>query len=153
MTDQPAGGKSRARLIALLGMLGSDYLGEVINAAKLANRLAKELGGWPALLDRSALEHELGVAVAAIHELLARNERLERELRRERARTAPQVRWVEPVTPSEKLDRCCENARFCSEWERDFLVSIASRRRLSEKQTACLDKIVVKIGRLVRLTG
>jgi hypothetical protein len=144
----------RTRLVALLGMLGSAFDGEVVNAAKLANALAAQLGGWGAVLpDETALEHELAVAVSAIRELLDLNDRLEAALRRERARTAPPVRWVEPRTLEEKIDLCCSHASHCTQWERDFLVSIAPRRRLSEKQVAVIDRIVTKVGRLARLAA
>jgi hypothetical protein len=130
-------------------MIGSAHDGEALNAARLAHALAIQLGGWQAvLLDETAVEHELAVATAAVRELLDRNEKLEAELRR--TRTLPRARWVEPHTISEKIDICCANTRWCSEWERTFLVSIASRRRLSEKQEAVLERIVAKVGRFTR---
>jgi hypothetical protein len=38
------------RLIQLLGMMGSSHDGEVLNAARLAHKLARSLGGWEVVL-------------------------------------------------------------------------------------------------------
>jgi hypothetical protein len=153
MADEEAEGRAhRNRLVLLLGMLGSDFPGEVVNAAKLANALAIKLGGWRAVLgEHEKLEHELQVARAAALELLDINEQLEAALRRERSRTTPRAVWVEPVTLGEKIDCACRHSRYCSDWERTFLTSLASRSRLSEKQLVVLDRIVLKCARFARM--
>jgi hypothetical protein len=48
--------QSRVRLAQLLGMVGSDHDGEALNAARLANKLVRDLGlTWPDVLGLGAV--------------------------------------------------------------------------------------------------
>jgi hypothetical protein len=143
------------RLAQLLGMLGSDFDGEVINAGRLAVRLVKDAGlTWQQVVDHN-------VAIQAARQLLAENERLcannkelQEEVRRLRARSIPiPSSWQEPQSTSEKVEQALEWTSVLTDWEREFATSIAGRWRLTGRQQDRLDQISLKIARIARARG
>jgi hypothetical protein len=150
-------GVDRTRLAQLLGMLGSDFDGEVINAGRLAVRMVKEAGiTWPQVLDG---ERER-VAVEAARVLLTENEQLQfrnRELQEELARLRrpplPQT-WTLPCTPGEQTAQAIEWTAILTDWERSFITDMSERwRPPTEKQQAILDRISSKIAGVARARG
>jgi hypothetical protein len=107
----------RERLAKLLGLLGSDQPGEVVNAARQAERLRREAGlSWS---DIVALG---GGRVGSVREVRSPHGGYTREL----------------------IERCLGSDQISS-WEIEFLCSVRRQRRpLSVKQIAVLDQIVGK---------
>jgi hypothetical protein len=107
---------ARQRLARLLGMLGSDHDGEVLNAARLADRLVRSAGAtWhdvvrppamPAPTDDDPLRRFPSCVAACIFVLKRRD--------------------------------------LLTEWERAFVPSVAECRRPSPKQNAVLRKLVLR---------
>jgi hypothetical protein len=105
----------RGRLAKLLGMLGSDHDGEVVAAAKQAERLRRKAGiTWAEI-------------VVPAKSLASRSDHLE---------------W--PETTTESIELCIEHADVLSGWDKKFLASIARRspNTLSEKQLSVLARMV-----------
>jgi hypothetical protein len=100
-------------------MLSSDHAGERDNAAQLATRMVRGSG----------LTWDLVVAVP----------RLERRSEPPRPPDPPPTDWRELAR------RCGAHPRWLSEWERDFLAGLPCWARLSSKQLATLDRIVLKL--------
>src|SRR5215813_13359059 len=118
----------RSRLAQLLGMLGSDFDGEVINAGRLADRMLKEAGvTWPEALDAER------VAVEAARVLLADNEQLQTENRQLQAelvrlrRPPLPTSWVLPQTPGEQTAQAIEWTGILNDWERSFVNDLSGR--------------------------
>jgi hypothetical protein len=65
-----------------------------------------------------------------------------------------QVRvWHEPQGHREAACECLAWPEILTNWEREFLRSIAGRWRLSGRQTHCLDRIVIKVRAFARASG
>ena len=95
---------SRAKLAAVLGMMGSDHDGEVLSAARTAERLRRATNlTWSQLL--------IGPDAGA------------------------DLPW------RELLDMARSRPELLSQWDRQFLTSIATQRTLSIKQQAVLRRI------------
>lgn len=148
---------NRSRLVQLLGMLGSDFDGEVVNAGRLAVRMLKDARtSWSEILDGG----QERVAVEAARVLLAENERLElenRELREDLARVRrpplPQT-WTLPQTPGEQTAQAIEWTAILNDWERGFITDMSERwRPPTERQQECLDRISTKIAGVARARG
>jgi hypothetical protein len=106
----------RGRLSRLLGMLGSHHDGEVVTAGRMAHSLISASHmTWPELL---------GVSDAP---------------------TPTTREWREPRCKNDILDRCADFAHVLSPWERQFVLSVAARKRLSAKQAAVIDRILDKV--------
>jgi hypothetical protein len=105
----------RERLARLLGMLGSDHVGEVANAGRLADKLVRAAGlSW----------HDV-VAPVPSHDEGA----VER---------APQD-WRQTAAT------CSRFPHLLNAWEAEFIAGLPWFPRLSSKQRDCLTKIVVRL--------
>src|SRR6516164_256598 len=141
----------RERLARLLGMLGSAHDGEVVNAGRLAVRLLKSAGlTWEQALNLDTSDLAVRTAQklwAENNHLRADNEILLDEVRRLRARSLETpASWRKPQSGAEQIEQAIEWTAFLSDWEREFVTSIAGRWRLTEKQQARLDRCLA-IGR------
>lgn len=114
----------RSRLAKLLGMLGSNFDGEVVNAARAADRLIKNAGEtW-----ESVIIHTTTIAVS--YQPHTRQ-------REYRAPPAPE-HW-------EEVKKYQAYTTVLNAWEAKFLESIGLRHSLSEKQQKVLARIRAKI--------
>jgi hypothetical protein len=114
--EPPIASLDRARLVKLLGMLGSAHEGEVVAAARQAERLRHEARAtWVDILAPAA-----GVQRSA----------------------TPATR--PPETVEAALALCADHLPRLTPWEQKFVRSVTSRpgRPLSEKQCAVLRGIV-----------
>jgi len=118
----------RDRLIKLLGMTGSDADGEVVNAARLANRLLRERQEtWEAALTPKP------IVVYPTHSPPPR------------PRPRPRGRTDTPWAAMCRI-MLWQYDELLNDWERMFLGSIMQQASLSEKQRAVLTKIATKCG-------
>ena len=115
-----------AKLVKVLGMLGSDYDGEIAAAGRRANQMIKAAGlTWGEVIAPPALPPP-----------------------------RPARRWRRPVSPSDTAALCLQwRDEALTDWEADFCRSIVGRRRVSEKQAAVLARVVAKVEAFVRSTG
>lgn len=111
----------RSKLIAILGMMGSDHDGEALNAARLASRLVRA--------NKTTWEELLSPTVSAP---TYRYEPPPPPMRHWQAKAAKiLVRYPDLV----------------SEWEREFLKSLSRRFTTpTEKQAAILQRILRKVN-------
>jgi hypothetical protein len=133
------------RLGKLLGMLGSEHDGEVVNAGRMAAALIREAGmTWT-----EVLRPEDTVAVAAARALLAENDQLRDEIHqlKSRPRLLP---WQEPENSDDALDLCILWSHRLSPWEQQFVDSVQHRSQLSDRQRETIWNIAEKIGRMAR---
>ena len=111
------------RLMKLCGMFGSDFEGERGNAARMADELVRDAGlTWPDVIIP--------------------------------ATKAPSVNgrvWREPTTIRETVMVCLLFTDPLTDWEVDFLRSIAGRTRHSSKQRKVLDRILGKARDFARM--
>lgn len=113
----------RERLSKLLAMFSSSFDGEILNAAKAAERLIK-----------------------------ARGETWESVIVFSRSVDPPPNRPTQPKPKphrsafQDEIDACVAKCNLLTEWERNFLTSISERWSLSEKQQARFDQIKVKVA-------
>jgi hypothetical protein len=117
----------RDRLIAILGMLGSDFDGERASAALMASRLLKNAGlVW--------------ADVVVVPQTGPRREPPRSEPPRpDRSEPFGGRDWRELVA------RCAEFPRYLDQWQMEFLGGLGRFPRLSPKQATKLNEIV---GRL-----
>ena len=109
-------------------MFSSTFDGEIVNAAKAAERLVK-----------------------------ARGETWETVIVSGDARPQGDERWREKGPPrksrphrsdfQDEIDACVAKGNLLTPWEREFLTSISDRMTLSEKQRAILDRIKTKLAK------
>jgi hypothetical protein len=117
-----------AKLAKILGMLGSDYDGEIAAAGRRANAMVKRAGlTWDEVISSSA-------------PIPQRPHR-------------PPRRWRKPGTPSDTAALCMQWSEVLTDWEADFCRSIVGRRRISAKQTVVLDRLARKVEAFARATG
>lgn len=116
-----------AKLVKYLGMLGSDFDGEVVAAARAANALIRSEGfTWEEVLAPLA-EHVLVRAST-------------------RASYSPGM-FDKPLIWQDFAEACLDNADILNEWEIGFVNSIALQiGKLTEKQAAKLASIMQKCG-------
>jgi hypothetical protein len=113
------------RLARTLGMLGSDHDGEVLNAARQAERIRRALGcGWDALL-------QVPLAGAGVE--AGRG-----------GRQPPPWPADQPNDWREMIAACRRCPARLTAWETQFVASVAERRSLSAKQYAILRKLSEK---------
>jgi hypothetical protein len=147
-TLAPPATLDRARLAAVLGMCGSDFEGEALNAARLADRLVREAGlTWEAIVAADP------VLLKAANQLLIENEELRAELDRLRkeVRPRPPQPWGGADGWQDGVQALLLWHEHLSQWDRDFLNSLLLRcRRLSPKQYAVLARIGDRVDRLIR---
>lgn len=120
-------GLDRDRLGKLLGLLGSDFEGEIAAAGRAANALVRGAGlTW---LDIVAPPPALDAGRKA------------KAKSKKRSATPPPR-----TTARERGAYCLAAAEFLTAWERDFCASIAGQAyRLTAKQEAVLDRLVTKV--------
>jgi hypothetical protein len=113
---------SRPKLAGILGMLGSEHDGEVLAAARMAERLRREMG-------------------ATWHDLIACPPEPETSRRSDPPRPSrPQApHWRATVA------RCRARPDRLSDFERRFLASLAGFRTLSPKQATVLVGIAERL--------
>jgi hypothetical protein len=118
-----------AKLAKILGMLGSDYDGEIAAAGRRANAMVKRAGlTWDEVITSSA----------PIPQQPHRSPR----------------RWRKPGTPSDTAALCMQwRDEMLTDWEADFCRSIIGRRRLSAKQADVLERITRKVQAFARAAG
>jgi hypothetical protein len=107
----------RDRLSALLGMLGSDHDGEVLNAGRLASRLIRGAGlTWDQVLTVPSGP----------------------------ARPPPDP--PKPPDWRSAVAACCARTARLTQWERDFLAELATYRHApSDRQTEILGRIHARV--------
>lgn len=121
-------------------MFGSDFPDERATAAALANNLVRSSGhSWEAIF--SALEQ-------AAERIAALEQRVQTP-----AADWHHAAWREPQTIAEAVEVCSEWAEAMSERDQEFIISIAGRKRLSEKQLKWLGDLVVKARTAARMAG
>jgi hypothetical protein len=141
---------NRERLAQLLGMLGSDHDGEVLNAARLAAREVRNAGAtWPQLLAEDR------IAVEAARQLLLENEDLRKEIARLHAagafRPRPPQPWEGSQSASEAIDNLLLWEEHLSPWEIQFLNSLLRRSgRFTPRQREVLASVGKKVDRCIR---
>jgi hypothetical protein len=118
-----------AKLVKILGMLGSDYDGEVAAAGRRANAIVKDAGlMWDEVISSSAP--------------------IPQQPHR------PPRRWRKPGTPSDTAALCMQwRDEVLTDWEADFCRSIVGRHRISTKQAGVLARIVNKVEAFARAAG
>jgi hypothetical protein len=120
----PLSPEDRERLAKLLAMFSSTFTGEILNAARAAERLVK-----------------------------ARGETWESVIVFSQQVDPPPHRPTQPKPKphrsafQDEIDACMAKANFLTDWERNFLTSISDRWSLTEKQQARFDQIKAKVAR------
>jgi hypothetical protein len=111
----------RTRLARLLGMVGSDHDGEALNAARLADRMVRESGiTWQDVL--------ISPPVASAQP--------------QASSTNDPLRQFETVFDA--VNFALMLAPMLTAWEMNFLRSLPSFRRVSEKQLAVLRRLIAR---------
>jgi hypothetical protein len=132
----------RGRLAAVLGMTGSAGDGEALNAARMANRMVREVGTtWPAVLQVDEIDRLLSINAA----LAAENTRLKDALMQAAAASsdAPRICACHQC----RATRCLEKADRLRPKERGFCASMRRQEYPpSAKQAAWLDAICERLG-------
>jgi hypothetical protein len=114
-----------AKLIKVLGMLGSAFDGEVAAAGRKAHAMLKEAGLiWDDVIVPAAPGPE-----------------------------TRQRRWHRPTSSSDTAALCLQWSEVLTNWETDFCRSIVGRRRISAKQTVVLERLARKVEAFARATG
>lgn len=145
-------GLDRSKLAVLLGMLGSDFDGEVTNAAKLAERMRHESG----MTSQQILGGDADIATEACRPLIAENEYLRAllaRLERVSGRAAPQPWAYACDAYGMRAGAAALSAwpEHLSSWEAEFLVTITNwRGRLTPRQCAVLEEIGERVDRDIR---
>jgi hypothetical protein len=92
--------KTAARLVQLCGMFGSDFDGEVVNAARAAHALVKQLGlQWRDVITAPPEWQHMAFVCRAHAHLLSANERdfIHNISRQRRQPTDRQLAWLEEI--------------------------------------------------------
>jgi len=116
--------------------------------ARRAHALLQDEGcTW---FDAVVPNNDAAIAAEACWQLIAENERLQDALARARdAAARPPEVWIEPSDDDQAIELCLQHAGCCNDWEREFCMSIAGRRRpLTAKQRSRLWELVQKIHRV-----
>jgi hypothetical protein len=117
-----------AKLVKILGMLGSNYDGEIAAAGRQANAMVRRAGlTWDEVITSSAP--------------------IPQQPHR------PPRRWRKPGTPSDTAALCLQWSEVLTDWETNFCRSIIGRRRLSAKQADVLARIVDRVEAFARAAG
>lgn len=114
----PLAPADRTRLAHVLGLLGSPHAGERDAAALAADRLVRGKGlSWADVLERPATPSSASPA------------------------------WPPQYQSSATVDlrTCKERLDLLTAWERQFVASLAQRRKISVKQHSILADIVCKV--------
>lgn len=117
----PLSHDDRTRLAKLLAMFSSTFDGEILNAAKAAERLIKARGEtWETV-------------ITTVNTVNSKHDTKQKPPSSHRSDF------------QDEIDKCVEKANFLTPWEREFLTSISERWSLSPKQRAILDRIKEKL--------
>jgi hypothetical protein len=126
----------RARLVRLLGMLGSDHDGERANAARLADEHRKRSGlTW-------------GEIILPLAEDRGRRKPAKPRKPRKAKATKPAKPAPPPAPPWRDMATLVAESVLATKWERDFASGLLEKWRgaLTEKQALCLEKLFAKCG-------
>lgn len=138
------------RLGKLLGMLGSQHPGEVVNAAAAAEKLRREAGrSWLELLGSpttSAQNTDLIAAGAKIGALEDENRELRREIARLKAQKTVSLRTYDT---RQGIERALMWREHLSTWEQQFIDSVRRLRKWTGRQRDILAEINSKIDLLI----
>ena len=109
----------RARIARLLGMCGSDHDGEVLNAARMADRLVRGLGlTWPSI-----------IGIGALNDANTEN-------------------YGDPLRGFASLEVACRfvltRTPMLTAWERAFVLRLPGFTKLSQKQLGVLRALVMR---------
>jgi hypothetical protein len=133
------------RLIMLLGMMGSDHDGEVMNAAKAAMRLLGKAGlTWEEVLQGipggKYSDDDMRSAIA-----LARKQGYDIGLEEGKS-GAPKVKEFGKETFAQYSQRLLDDyGEYVNEWEKGFLEGWKDRQRIpSDKQFAIFERLAKK---------
>lgn len=111
-------------------MFSSDYDGEIVNAARAAERLIKKCGEtWESVIVNGFAHHE--------------------QQRSESPKYKPSTGF--PAFHQEVKD-CLMRENLVTAWEKQFLKDLFGRHHLSEKQRVILDRIKAKIAAYADMT-
>ena len=159
----------RTRLAQLLGMLGSKFDGEVLNAARLANQLVKDQGlQWGEVVEAHAStpawDHKTGGAAekGGGQEGSAYRAGLEAGLARGAELAAAAIKseyhrgFKDGVNSKQRVDRwwkewakqrCINDKELLSDWEFSFFESFAVGRHVvpSGKQRAIFERVAARL--------
>jgi hypothetical protein len=117
------------KLVKILGMLGSDYDGEVAAAGRRANAMVKDAG---------LMWDDVIAPAVPIPQTPQR----------------PRRRWRTPETPSDTAALCLQwRDEVLTDWETEFCRSIVGRRRISAKQTVVLERLARKVEAFAQAAG
>jgi hypothetical protein len=148
-----ANGLDRERLVKLLGMLGSNYDGERANAGRMASDMVRGADlTWPQILSPDTFGGSLlANANSRIAALSQENVRLREEIERLK-QEAPRKPFT--IECYREIEGFLDHAEYLTEWEHSFLESLLERcSPVSEKQTAVIERIRLKVWRFGRRTG
>ena len=109
----------RARIARLLGMCGSDHDGEVLNAARMADRLVRGLGlTWPSI-----------IGIGALNDANTEN-------------------YGDPLRGFASLEVACRfvltRTPMLTAWERAFVLRLPGFTKLSSRQLSVLRTLVAR---------
>jgi hypothetical protein len=144
------------RLARVLGLCGSVHDGEVLAAARAADKLIRGSGRtWLDLLKPS---EELATVVEAAQVLVQENEELKAELARRRGAAAVALGhaddWYPGAAAQEKarwcLELCASGALYLNQWELTFLNSITEwKGRLTKRQEPVFERLLRRVAERV----
>ena len=116
------------KLAKVLGMLGSDFDGEVAAAGRRADAMVKGAGlTWGQVIAPAAPRPE--------------------------PPHRPPRRWRRVVSPTDGAALCLHWPEVLTGWEADFCRSIVGKRRISAKQAAVIERITAKVEAFARASG
>jgi hypothetical protein len=167
---KPLGQLDRDRLVKLLGMLGSAHDREILNAARAAEKLRREAGkSWPEILsangtgnrNQSGREDAYWRVIEENVKLLDENVKLRRDINKLHLETdrLGELLAQRPPIPARRAREWREHVEraLCwehrlTQWEREFLEGLCSRRKqsLSPKQRDILADIATKVDFFAR---
>src|SRR5713101_4841001 len=139
----------KEKLAKVLGLLGSDYDGEVVSAARRAQSLLADEGlTWFDVI----VAPDNDTSVEACRQLIHENYLLRKEIDRLSTKSSSaQPTYEKPETAREAINLCIAWTADLTDWEREFISSVAGwRGNLTEKKKQRLIRIVGKIERIAK---
>jgi hypothetical protein len=139
----------RERVARVLAMIGSAHDGEALNAARLAHQLVKSSGSPGTTFCRST-----GSPSKRRSNCLPKTTRCATSCTNcAPAKCTIPTTWTAPENIDQQIDQAAGWTAVLTDWEREFVTSIAGRSRLTIKQRDRLDLITQKIARIARANG